>query len=262
MKKILTEGKLMNRVKRALAIVAIVLTSFTSSASLINVGGVEWDPDYIFDFNGVAGLIYQEIDLGTGDLSGYGRVTTLNGLGLAALCPGCELTFHFGGYTLSVADSTLTTDLEYVGGWMKFWVDNTVDAPDSDASLLTSANTGDDGGTNALWLELAGHVIGGTETTFIGGFDFTGFPTGVGALDVVGGMAMGNTDTDSIMLPNQTITDITFGSTFTNFGTTGTTSWGTGSADFKGNSIPEPASLAIFGLALIALAIGVRNSKF
>ncbi|PKI17343.1 hypothetical protein [Colwellia sp. 12G3] len=110
----------MNIVKKALAIAAIVLTSFSASATLINVGGVEWDPDYVFDFNGVAGVIYQEIDLGTGNLSAYGRVTSLNGLGAADLCPGCELTFHFGGYNLSGADAALTSDFEYTGGWMNF----------------------------------------------------------------------------------------------------------------------------------------------
>ena len=72
------------------------------------------------------------------EVSGYGRVTTLNGrdselLGTSAtdLCPNCELTFHFGGYTISDADDIgnfTDAENEYEGGWMKFWVDQTPDA--------------------------------------------------------------------------------------------------------------------------------------
>lgn len=258
---VLTEGKRMNIVKKALAIAAMVLASFSASASLINVGGVVWDPDHGTDFSGVSGVIYQEIDLGTGDLSGYGRITSLNGLGYLDLCPGCELTFHFGGYSVSAADDLVTAGQEYNGGWMKFWVDNTADAPEADPLLLTAANTGDDGGANSLWLDLVGHHSLGTETTFVGGVNNFGFPSGVGALDVVGGLAMGNIDTDSMAVGNQTFADIVFGSTFTHFSTDGVKLWGTGSADFQGQSIPEPATLGIFGLALIALAFGVRNRK-
>ncbi len=265
-KDILTEGKLMRIVKRALAIAAIVLTTFTASASLINVGGVVWDPDHGTDFSGVSGVIYQEVDIASGDLSGFGRVTTLNGLNTTNLCPGCELTFHFGGYN-TTGNLFDAIDDEYTGGWMKFWVDNTSDASDSDPLLLTAENTGDDSGANSLWLSLEGHVISGIDTTFIGGSNNVGFPTGIGALDVVGGMAMSNIDTDSIFLPNQTFTDIVFGSTFTNFGlelgvdNIPVKAWGTGSADFHGESIPEPNTLAIFALGLIALAFGVRAKK-
>ena len=257
----------MNIVKKALAGAAMVLASLSASASLINIGGVVWDPDHASDFSGVSGVIYQEIDIGTGALSGYGRVTSLNGEGSANLCPSCELTFHFGGYTPSVIDAALSVDTEYSGGWMKFWVDDSPDAPEFDALDLTALNTGSDGGNNALWLELSGHVIGGTETTFVGGTNLAGFPAGFGALDVVGGLAMGNIDTDSIFLPNQTLTDLVFGSTFTNFGVElgvddlPVKLWGTGSADFQGQSIPEPTTLGVFGLALIALAFGARKRK-
>ncbi|PKI17344.1 hypothetical protein [Colwellia sp. 12G3] len=86
----------------------------------------------------------------------------------------------------------------------EFWVDNTADAPVSDSNLLTAANTGHGGGENALWLSLAGHVFAGTKTTLLGGTNLAGFPIGAGALDVTGGIAMGNIDTTSILLPNDT----------------------------------------------------------
>ena len=264
---VLTEGKRMNIVTKALAIAAMVLVSFSASASLMNVGGVVWDKDDASDFSGVSGVIYQEIDLGTGALSGYGRVTSLNGEGSASLCPSCELTFHFGGFTPSVVDEALSVDTEYAGGWMKFWVDDSPDAPEFDALDLTALNTGSDGGNNTLWLELAGHTMAGAETTFVGGTNLAGFPAGFGTLDVVGGLASWHINTNTMLVGNQTYADIVFGSSFTNFGVVlGVDDvpmklWGTGSADFRGDSIPEPATLGIFGLGLIALAFGVRNRK-
>jgi len=252
----------MKNIKKYLAIATIAFASFSSSASLINVGGVEWDPDHPIDLFGVAGLIYQETDLATGDLSGYGRVTKFNGLDAPDLCPGCELTFHFGGYSESIIDSGLTTDTEYNGGWLKMWVDFTPDTDNGDPTLLTFANTGHDGFTNDLWLDLTGHIIGGTETTFLGEIDFTGALSGSGAFDVVGGLAAPNLNTDSFLLPvAQTITDIIFSSDFTKpmLDQTGTKLIAYGSADFAGESIPEPSSIAIFALGLIGLAIGKRK---
>ncbi|WP_057179511.1 MULTISPECIES: PEP-CTERM sorting domain-containing protein [Colwellia] len=269
-------------IKRALAIAVMVLTSFSASAGLINVGGVVWDPDHVDDFYGGAGVIYQELDLITKEISGFGRVTTLNGrdseiMGLSPtdLCPGCELTFHFGGYTISDVDDVgniIDAENEYEGGWMKFWVDFTPDASDATASLLTFANTGDDGGTNALWLSLVGHIMEDTETTFKGILGSVAL-TGQGALDVVGGglggLAAGNIDTtlmpnSPLALPNGTMTDITFTSGFTKFPTTQPipgqlVAYGT--ANFSGSSIPEPGTLAVFALGLIALAIRVGNKR-
>jgi len=249
----------MNIVKRTLAIAAILLASFSASATLMNVGGVEWDPDHSGDFKGVTGVIYQEVDLGTGDLSGYGRLTSLNGLGMGDLCPGCELTFHFGGF-LEADDPATTNITEYKAGWMNFWVDNTPDAPEADADLLTLGNTGDDGGVNDLWLSLEGHHYKGLDTTFSGGL-LDGIAIGLGYLDVTGGLAAWHINTNTVLTPNGTLADIRFASTFTDFEVGLTKLSGTGSANFKGDSIPEPTSLGIFGLGLIALAIGVRTKR-
>ncbi len=251
----------MKTVKRTLAAFAMILASFSTSASLINVGGVEWDPDNGSDFNGTTGVIYQQVD--GGELSGYGRLTVLNGLGVDDLCPGCELTFHFGGFMVA-DDVTTPNQLEFKDGWMKFWVDDTPDAPDSEPLDLTAANTGDGdvgfGAENTLWLELAGHIFSDLDTTFIGG-ELGGVPIGIGYLDVTGGLAAGNIDTDSIVAPDDSLADIVFGSTFTKFALVDGILVGTGSANFSGESIPEPSTLGIFGLGLIALAFGVRNKK-
>jgi len=259
----------MNIVKRALAITAIVLTSFTASASLINIAGVEWDPSDPDDLRGGSAIIYQQLNLITGELSGYGRITSLNGY--EDICPGCELSYQFGGYFVS-ADAADPNDTNFNGGWMKFWVDTTPDILTvTDQNDLTLENTGglDGDGANVLWLDLVGRIFSGTETTFVGSVDpdLGDVLDGKGALDVVGGAAMNNFDTTMWPIGND-LTDIVFGGDFDKW-TTGafdvTTEhpiwYSTGSADFHGNSIPEPGTLGIFALGLIALAIGVRNKK-
>jgi hypothetical protein len=259
----------MNIVKRALAITAIVLTSFTASASLINIAGVEWDPSDPEDFEGGSAIIYQQFNLVTGELSGYGRITSLNGY--EDICPGCELSYQFGGYTPS-ADILPPGSDYFKGGWMKFWVDTTPDILTvTDKTALTLDNTGgsDGDGANLLWLDLTGHIIAGAETTFAGmESPLTGLLSGDGALDVVGGAAMSNFDTTMWLLLNDTFTDIVFRGDFDAWtaGTLDVTTgdailYSRGSADFHGNSIPEPGTLGIFALSLISLAIGVRNRK-
>jgi hypothetical protein len=265
----------MNIVKKMLAVTAIVLASFSASAGIMNVGGVEWDPDHGNDFQGGSSIIYQQINMTTGELSGYGRLTSLNGLDHNEICPGCELSFQFGGYTPSVFDSGLTTDVEYKGGWIQFWVDISPDILTiSDADLLTLENTGSDSGANLLWLELAGHVVAGSETTFIGGVDFSGTASGAGALNVTGGLAAWHFNTNTKSISNNTLADITFAGDFGTFkdgwvvnGVTldaydplGTpVQYSSGNANFYGDSIPEPATLGIFALGLFALSIRARS---
>ncbi len=248
----------MNIVKKALAITAIVLASFSVSATLI--GGVQWDPNHPVDFKGVASSIYQEVSL-TGVLSGYGRITSFNEGTTDDLCPGCELTFHFGGFTPSVVDAAVSDDFEYSGGWMKLWVDYSIEVVNPNAiSSMTFGTTGDDGGANALWLDLEGHEYIGTETTFIGTV-FENLLQGAGFFDVVGGLAMGSLNTNTIVTTGSPVVgnaDFSFTSSFTDFPSETSS---TGTANFKGKSIPEPSTLAIFALGLIALAMRAHNKR-
>lgn len=261
----------MNIIRKLLATIALIIASVSISASPINVGGVVWDPDYASDFSGVAGLIYQDADVDR-NLSGYGVITTLNGLDAAGFCPGCELTFQFGGYTLSTFDGGadplndpsggITPHYEYTGGWVNYYVDNTPDNL-TDVLQLTEANTGSEGGTNLLWLAVEGAVNQGVDTTFVGGPVFNA-AIGAGAFNVIGGAAMNNIDTDSIVMGNGDTADISFSSSFTVLkpNPDGPGSSSTGSANFYGESIPEPTSLAIFALALLALGANAHRKFF
>jgi hypothetical protein len=257
----------MNMIKKITASMVIVVASFSTSASLINVGGVVWDPDHAGDFGGTAGLIYQDVAANR-DISGYGTVSFLNGLDVLGFCPGCELEFEFGGYTLSTNDGGLdplndpngglTTFFEYTGGWVKYYVDNTPEGL-TDVTQLTAANTGSGGGANLLWLSLEGAVGAGVDTTFIGGPLFNA-AAGAGDFDVVGGAAASNFDTNSVLLTSGEYADITFVSSFSKLTANGDgTSFSTGSANFSGESIPEPTSLAVFGLALLAFGANARK---
>ena len=241
-------------IKKIMASTVIFIASFSTSASLINVGGVVWDPDSGLDFQGTTGAIYQMI-AADGSLSGYGSVAVLNGTGPLSFCPGCELTFQFGDFTPSAIDIA-TTKTNFAGGWVKFYVDNTPDSSQFNPMDLTDLNTGSEGGANSLWLDLEGAIISGTETTLNAGVDALGESAGgSGNLNVIGGAAAGNFDTNTLAMGS----DINFSSTFELPTIVGSDMYSTGTAKFSGESIPEPTSLAVFGLALLAFGANARK---
>lgn len=255
--------------KNSLKIIAASLALFAGqvSAAPINVGGVVWDPDSFFDFTSGDQMV-ETIGNNVGDVvSGFGRITSLNGDLAATFCPGCELTYVFGGFTIT----STTGGFTFSGGTLNVYVDNS-----PNFSLLSRASAID----GSLWLSLAGHTSFSFDTGRLGTLHSDPTPTligvegdGGGYFDVTGGMAAGNFDTNTRALSagvdGRTIefADFSFTSSFQllpngSFTDGGVTYGLFGTNDLQGDSIPEPGSMALIGAGLIGLgALRRRKAK-
>ncbi|MCP5160515.1 MAG: PEP-CTERM sorting domain-containing protein [Hahellaceae bacterium] len=254
-------------IKKLLAAgVAAAAMSTVANAGVINVGGVVWDPDSFFDFTSNSNLIEDQLDVANGvvELQGFGQITSFNGTGPATFCPGCELTYTFGGFTFDSAIGGVdifgnaVTYVGFTGGWVNFWVDSTTAY---DPNNMATAGDG------ALFLDVAAHdqfsTIFGKNLSLVAALSSFGAGSDTGSgnalLDVVGGMAAGNFDTNT----RADGADFVFTSSFQLI-ENGATPDGFelfGSADLKGASIPEPSSVALLGLGLLGLGLGAKRKK-
>ncbi|MEW6990633.1 PEP-CTERM sorting domain-containing protein [Colwelliaceae bacterium 6441] len=235
--------------------------SMSAQASDINVGGVVWDPESMFDFTSNHSLIEDQLDFANG-------ITTLTGFGTTSMinqqtdfCPGCELTFQFGGFEFLGQNPNDPAQIAFTGGWINFYVDNS-----ADYTSTSYDSAGSEGGANALFLRLEAHEVFnaafGANVSIVSNTTSFGAGTDAGSgnslMNVVAGLAFGNFDTNE-----QTDgADFVFSSSFQPIpsGGNGEGYELFGTADLRGSSIPEPTSIALLGLGLLGFAASRKRS--
>ena len=158
------------------------------------------------------------------------------------------------------------TFIGFTGGWINFYIDDTADY---DSNSFSSA--GSEGATNELFLRLEAHEvanaffgkdfsISSVLTSFGAGSDKG---TGNSLMDAVAGLAFEHFDTDG----EAEGADMVFTSSFQPYADASAAAGNGGyelfgSADLSGESkaIPEPSTIALFGLGLLGFA-GSRKRK-
>jgi len=252
--------------KKLLAAGSVLLAAATSQAFAVNIGGLEIPLGTTF----TAGQIYTNIPTTPGgELTGYGKIDSVNSFATGDLCGGCELTYVFDGYTLSSID-VVDGSVSFTGGSVRVYMGtsatntkdfSTQDAGSSVADDVIEASNG------TLWLTLKGHDIDAAGSTFrsegefVGTSAFTGH--GFGLLDVdtsAGGAANASFDSNSVPGDFGGNADFLIGSSFNGLAPPYPDTL-RGSMDLTTTAVPEPETYALMLSALGLIGYVVHRRR-
>jgi hypothetical protein len=256
LKKDSTEVDVVNNKFLSAALLSLSLST-AALAGPINVGGVVWDPDSDLDFVS-NGNTYETFADNVGDtVIGFGTFTQLNGKQSDVFCPsGCELTYTFSLELVAASDLAASghPDLfvfDFDNIQFNMYVDST---PDYDQLAPTYASAAD----GVLFLSAVNNgLLQGTASNLFDVNNIGG--SGSGFLDVTGGLAFENFDTNTTKFGS----DLHFSSSFQAANNVpGFPLFG--SIDLSGDtvaSVAEPSTLALLGLSILGFGFAARRKS-
>jgi hypothetical protein len=252
-----------------------------SPAQAIIIDGIEFESGPIFK----SATIFENVVTAPGQtLDGIGRVTTIedgsSNIYWVTGENGRELTFRFTGYVvekISIISGGTQAEIWFSGGTVDFYSDSTPNFTSNSGGLQPAdiANATD----GNLWLELIGATTGtvcaapdacfngvGTVITLqsvidIAGGDLATVSAGDGSgfldVDTTGtGLANSHFDTNSHPSGQDFLLTSSFGTP------SAPSNWPlSGTADVRGQAIPEPVSLGLLGLGMVGLGFLSRRRR-